>query len=52
MLVILIDEWNNDDYSLLLSDTTEVPLEICQPKKGKVWTWMMDIDGNSIFIPV
>ena len=47
----IFDDWNNDDYSLLLSDITRVPLEICQPEKG-VWTWMMDINGNSIFIPV
>ncbi len=48
----IFDEWNNDDYSLVLSDITGVPLEICQPELGKVCTWMMDKDGNSIFIPV
>ncbi|MBC7757214.1 MAG: hypothetical protein H7069_00045 [Phormidesmis sp. FL-bin-119] len=48
----IFDEWNNDDYSLLVSDITQVPLKICQPEKGKVWTWMTDIVGNSIFIPV
>ena len=48
----IFDDWDNDEYSLLLSSITGVPLEICQPEKGKVWTWMMDEDGNSTFIPV
>ena len=48
----IFDDWNNDEYSLLLSDITGVPLKICQPEKGKVWTWLMDVNGNSIFIPV
>jgi hypothetical protein len=48
----IFDDWNNDVYSLLLSEITGVPLGICQPEKGKVWTWMMDINGNSNFIPV
>lgn len=48
----IFDDWNNDDYSLLLSHITGVPLDICQPEKGKVWTWLMDVTGNSIFIPI
>lgn len=48
----IFDDWNNDDYSILLSIITEIPLHICQPEKGKVWTWLMDTNNNSIFIPV
>ncbi len=48
----IFDDWDNDEYASILSHFTGVPLEICQPKKGKVWTWMMDINGNLNFIPV
>lgn len=27
----IFDDWDNDEYSLLLSSITGVPLEICQP---------------------
>lgn len=48
----IFDDWDNDTYSIILAKLTGVPLEICQPEKGKVWTWLMDKDGNSIHIPV
>ncbi|MDP2174471.1 MAG: hypothetical protein Q8K70_01030 [Bacteroidota bacterium] len=47
----IFDDWDNDVYSKILSEITGVALEICQPEKGKVWTWLMNADGNSIFIP-
>lgn len=39
-------------YSILLSEITELPLNVCQPEKGKVWTWLMDVNGKSTYIPV
>lgn len=48
----IFDDWDNDEYSLLLSHITGLPLKICQPEKGKVYTWLMDINGNSTFIPI
>ncbi|MEZ0487300.1 hypothetical protein [Fibrella aquatica] len=48
----VFEDWDNDIYSMLLSKYLELPLEICQPEKGKVFTWLMDKNGESIFIPV
>lgn len=48
----IFDDWDNDIYSLILSEITEIPLSVCQPEKGKVWTWLSDEEGKSIFIPV
>jgi hypothetical protein len=48
----IFDDWDNDLYSIILSQMTGVPLEICQPEKGKVWTWLWDSEGKSIFIDV
>jgi len=46
----IFDDWNNNEYSKVLSYLTGIPLEICQPEKGKVWTWLMDENNKSIFI--
>jgi len=46
----IFEVWDNDEYSILLSEITGEPLEICQPEKGKVWTWLNDVNGKSIFI--
>lgn len=48
----IFDDWDNDAYSKILSVITGVPLSVCQPEKGKVWTWLMDTEGKSIFIDV
>jgi hypothetical protein len=48
----IYNDWNNDNYSMLLSKYTELPLETCQPVKGKVFTWLNDKNGKSIFIPL
>lgn len=47
----IFDDWDNDVYSKILSEITRISLEKCQPEKGKVYTWLKDSEGKSIFIP-
>ncbi len=48
----LFNDWDNNIYSKFLSEITGVPLSVCQPEKDKVWTWLMDSKGKSIFMDV
>lgn len=48
----IFDEWDNDFYAKLLSEITKVPLKICNPEKGKCWTWLIDINNKPIFIDI
>jgi len=48
----IFDDWDNNDYSKLLSILTGKPLNICQPEKGKVYTWLNDENGKSIFMDI
>ena len=48
----IFNDWDNDVYAAILSKITGVPLEICQPQKGKYWTWLKDEHGKSLFIDV
>lgn len=46
----MFSDWDNNTYSKFLSEITGVPLSLCQPEKDKVWTWLMDSKGKSIFM--
>lgn len=48
----IFDDWDNNQYSILLSTFMGIPLEVCQPEKGKVYTWLVDENDNPIFIDV
>ncbi|GAA5520379.1 hypothetical protein LQ318_01515 [Aliifodinibius salicampi] len=48
----IFDDWDNDEYSYLMSFLTGIPLETCQPEKGKVYTWLVDENDEPIFIDV
>jgi hypothetical protein len=46
----IFDDWDNNTYAVLLSQITDVPIEICNPQDGKFWTWLKNQHGKSIFI--
>lgn len=48
----IFDNWDNDMYSKILSLFTELPIEICQPEKGKSYTWLMNENGISTFMDI
>ena len=48
----IFDEWNDGDYSLLLSYITEFPLEDVQPIKGKSHTWLLNDEGKPRFMDI
>ena len=48
----IYDDWNNDDYSLVLSGITGLPISFWQPEKGEVYTCLVDENNKSIFIEV
>ncbi len=48
----IFNDWNNDEYSKILSAITYIPIETCQPKKGLVYTWLYDANGNSNYMDI
>lgn len=48
----IFDDWNNDEYSILLSHLLGLPLEVCQPEKGQTYTWLVNENGEPLFIDV
>jgi hypothetical protein len=48
----IFNDWDNNIYGRILSQLTNTPIEFTNPQPGKVWTWMVDESGESIFINV
>lgn len=48
----IFDNWNNDIYSQYLSFYTNKPLEVCQPEKGKAYTFIADNNNYSLWLPM
>lgn len=48
----LYDDWDNDFYGRILSEITNVPVELTNPEPGKVRTWMINDKGEPIYIDV
>ncbi|MBD3616057.1 MAG: hypothetical protein HUJ22_05740 [Gracilimonas sp.] len=48
----IFDDWNDDDYSILMSHILRLPLDICQPKKGQTYTWLLKKNGEPLFIDI
>lgn len=48
----IFDDWDNDEYAKVLSLFTQSSLEFTNPEPGKVWTWMIDEEGNPNYIDV
>jgi len=48
----ILKEGNNDEYAIVLSEITSIPLSEINPEKGAVWTWLYNSENDPIFIDV